>query len=207
MTLRHGLALVLLVGVPLGTLVLAPDSALSQDLGTVDSPAPIDPELLVGAPEGEPLGGPALDARTAEVGSLLRCPVCQGLSVEDSPATMAVNMKAQTKDMLAQGYTEDQILSYFERSYGEFVRLEPPLRGVNWLVWLAPIGALFLGGVVVVWMLRARGTAEETAPPDAVAPLPTRGTLPDDSDLARYVLRVREQAYGWPGGTPPPEES
>ena len=30
-------------------------------------------------------------------------------------------------------------------SYGEFVRLQPPLRGVNWLVWLAPVLGLLLG--------------------------------------------------------------
>ncbi len=80
--------------------------------------------------------GEALLARTEDVAGLLRCPVCQGLSVADSPATMAVNMKAQVREMLAAGYDQEQILAYFEHSYGEFVRLQPPLRGVNWLVWL-----------------------------------------------------------------------
>jgi cytochrome c-type biogenesis protein CcmH len=184
---------------PLAVPVLGPVSVHAQE-----APA-IDPELLVGTPGGRPLAGAALEARTIEVGSLLRCPVCQGLSVEDSPATMAVNMKAQTRDMLARGYTEDQILSYFERSYGEFVRLEPPLRGVNWLVWLAPIAALVLGAVVVIWVLRSRGPEAAAAPPEEAPPLPDRGTLPDDPELAQFVLRVREQAYGWPGGTPPAE--
>ena len=73
----------------------------------------------------------------------------------DSPATMAVSMKAQVKELLAQGYDQEQILAYFENSYGEFVRLEPPLRGVNWLVWLGPVLALAAGGAFVVWTLRA----------------------------------------------------
>ena len=40
------------------------------------------------------------------------------------------------RELLAAGYDQEQILAYFEHSYGEFVRLQPPLRGVNWLVWL-----------------------------------------------------------------------
>jgi cytochrome c-type biogenesis protein CcmH len=207
-TRRTWLALAGLLVAPL--VVGVPGAASAQETETTEATAlagSADPEVLVGPPAGEALGGAALDARTGEVASLLRCPVCQGLSVEDSPATMAVNMKAEVREMLARGYTQDQILSYFERSYGEFVRLEPPLRGVNWLVWLAPMIALVLGGGLVVWVLRTRGaaqsgTAGEPAPP---AP-PARETLPEDPELAPYVLRVRELAYGWPGGTPPGED-
>ncbi len=54
-------------------------------------------------------------------------------------------MKARVRELLAAGYDEEQILAYFERSYGEFVRLEPPRRGINWLVWLAPPLALWAG--------------------------------------------------------------
>ena len=157
-----------------------------------------DPREVVGAPRGTALSGPALDARTEEVGALLRCPVCQGLSIADSPATMASKMKARVRELLAAGYDEEQILSYFERSYGEFVRLEPARRGINWLVWLAPPMAL-LGGLAVVRRTMRRAPA--TAP--AVDGVPARDALPSDPVLARNVLRIRELAYGWPGGVPP----
>jgi cytochrome c-type biogenesis protein CcmH len=157
-----------------------------------------DPREVVGAPRGTALSGPALDTRTEEVGALLRCPVCQGLSVADSPATMASNMKARVRELLAAGYDEEQILAYFERSYGEFVRLEPPRRGINWLVWLAPPAAL-LGGLVLV--RRTLRRAPVSAPP--ADDIPARDTLPADPRLARHVLRVRELAYGWPGGISP----
>src|SRR5512139_542725 len=74
-----------------------------------------DAEQFVGAPKGMPLAGPALESKTYEVASLLRCPVCQGLSVADSPSEMAVNMKHQVRALLARGFTQEQILSYFER--------------------------------------------------------------------------------------------
>lgn len=167
-----------------------------------------DPARVVGPPRGPRLEGAALDARTAEVAALLRCPVCQGLSVADSPSTMASNMREHVKELVAAGYDEDQILAYFERSYGEFVRLEPPLRGVNWLVWLAPVMGLLLGAAVIVWALRAprpapAGAAATVEAAVPAADVPGPDTLPADPSLARYVLRVRERAYGWPGGVSP----
>jgi cytochrome c-type biogenesis protein CcmH len=161
-----------------------------------------DPAAVVGAPRGPRLEGAALEARTKEVGGLLRCPVCQGLSVADSPSDMAVSMRHQVRDLLAAGYDQEQILQYFERSYGEFVRLRPPLRGVNWIVWLAPALGLLAGALVVSWALRgpraAAGPAEPTAPASQ-----GRDALPDDPALHPYVLRIRERAYGWPGGRAP----
>jgi cytochrome c-type biogenesis protein CcmH len=114
-------------------------------------------------------------------------------------------MKAQVKDMLAAGYDEEQVLSDFEGSYGEFVRLRPPLRGINWLVWLAPLVGLLAGAAFVARVLRATTRAPRaespTAPP-ANAPS-GRDTLPSDPELAAHVLRVRALAYGWPDGRSP----
>jgi cytochrome c-type biogenesis protein CcmH len=124
---------------------------------------------------------------------------------------MAVNMKAQVGEMLAQGYDQEQILTYFERSYGEFVRLQPPLRGANWLVWLGPLGALVAGAAVVAWALKKSssgaplGQEGEGAIAPELSDLPARNSLPHDPRLADAVRRVRELAYGWPDGTPPPE--
>jgi cytochrome c-type biogenesis protein CcmH len=164
-----------------------------------------DPRAVVGPPRGQPLADAPLEARTEEVAALLRCPVCQGLSVADSPASMAQNMKGQVRDLLAAGYEEEQILAYFEHSYGEFVRLEPPLRGVNWLVWGAPVAGLLAGLAVVAWAFRrARGApGAPAAPDDTPAAAPEPDALPDDSSLAPYVLKVRELAYRWPGGVRP----
>jgi cytochrome c-type biogenesis protein CcmH len=180
----------------------------AQTPSTAQAPA-AGAERVVGSPRGQALSGPALEARTQELASLLRCPVCQGLSVADSPATTARLMKAEVRQMLAAGYDQDQILVYFERSYGEFVRLKPPLRGVNWLVWGAPILGFLAGSSLVVWTLRARRSekppaAEAIAKPGD-ATLPGHDTLPDDPRLAALVLKVRELAYGWPGGIAPPQ--
>jgi cytochrome c-type biogenesis protein CcmH len=198
--------------------------ALAQDAappGRIPDAVPTpDPEQavanagrVVGPPRGAPLGGPALDAEAKRISLLLRCPVCQGLSAEESPSGMAQNMRAQVRELVATGYDEEQVLRYFERSYGEFVRLEPPMRGVNWIVWLAPLGGLIAGGLIVALVLRrprasASPDATSCGAPSTVgvgeaAAAPREDVLPEDPQLATYVLRVRELAYGWPGGVRP----
>jgi cytochrome c-type biogenesis protein CcmH len=109
-----------------------------------------DVQQYVGAPKGTPISGDALDKRTNEVAALLRCPVCQGMSVADSPSTVALDMKQQVRELLAQGYTQEQILSYFETSYGQFVLLKPKTT----MVWILPLIALLLGIAVVGFKLR-----------------------------------------------------
>src|SRR5687768_10884212 len=108
-----------------------------------------DAAQFAGPPKGVRLQGAELDRRTDQIAALLRCPVCQGLAVADSPAEMAVNMKRQVRDLLSRGYTEQQILRYFEQSYGEFVLLKPKFEGLNTLVWILPLGALLVGAAIV----------------------------------------------------------
>jgi cytochrome c-type biogenesis protein CcmH len=141
-----------------------------------------DAAQFVGPPKGVPLTGEALRERTNQVAALLRCPVCQGLAVADSKAEMAVNMKHQVSDLLARGYTEQQILSYFEQSYGQFVLLRPKFEGVNRLVWLLPVIAMLIGiGVVVVKMKKLeRGPRADTAAP------------PVETVEDPYLARVRD---------------
>jgi cytochrome c-type biogenesis protein CcmH len=169
----------------------------------VPAPAGPDPSAVVGAPRGALLTGEVLEAEMDRVASLLRCAVCQGLSVKDSPTGMAADMRKQVREMVAQGYDEEQVLSYFARSYGEFVRLRPRLQGVNWLVWLGPVAALAAGAFVVARVLRRAGGGVVSGGTDAGEPAPGRDRLPDDPALARFVRQVREEAYGWPDGLSP----
>jgi cytochrome c-type biogenesis protein CcmH len=171
-------------------------AGLAQGAAGPEAAPAADPRAVVGAPSGQPLSGPALEAAVQEVASVLRCPVCQGLSVADSPTDLARNMKQQVRELLAAGYDRDQVLRYFESSYGEFVRLQPPLRGVNWFVWAAPVAGLLAGGFIVARSLRRPAPgAQATATPSVEAE--------EDDELAPYLLRVRELAYGWPGGRRP----
>jgi cytochrome c-type biogenesis protein CcmH len=125
-----------------------------------------DAAQFVGQPQGTPLSGPQLERKTMEISSELRCPVCQGLAIGDSPSIMAANMKAQVRELLQRGYTEAQILSYFEKSYGQFVLLKPKFQGVNALVWVLPVLVLAIGFVLVVSKAKKLEVAPVAAPPE-----------------------------------------
>lgn len=103
-----------------------------------------------------------LDRRTREVASQLRCPVCQGLSINDSPAELAVEMKGVVREQLAAGKTPEEIRQYFMAKYGEWVLLEPDPRGLNLLVYLLPVLGV-LGGALFVWRFVSRATQPDEA--------------------------------------------
>lgn len=117
-----------------------------------DVAASPNPEPIVGPPAGVPLSGEALKVATHRVASKLRCPVCQGVSVADSPSESAVALKQEVERLIALGYSDEQCFLYFEASYGEFIRLDPRAEGLNLVVWAAPLGLLAIGLGVVAWM-------------------------------------------------------
>jgi cytochrome c-type biogenesis protein CcmH len=150
-----------------------------------------DAEQFVGKPKGTPLTGDDLTRKTQDMAASLRCPVCQGLAIADSPSEMATNMKGQVRELLARGYTQEQIFSYFERSYGQFVLLKPKFQGVNTLVWVLPMLALALGVIIVFVKIKSLEKAPE-AKTAAAESEPAAATPEEDP----YLARVRELVKG-----------
>jgi cytochrome c-type biogenesis protein CcmH len=189
----------------------------SHSLAEVDRGQPVKPgrelELgadvsqVVGLPSGPAVTGAELDRRTEDLSSRMRCPVCQGNAVRDSPSESARNMKSQIRAMIAAGYDDDQIFRYFETSYGEFIRLMPRAEGFNLLVWLAPFVAMVLGIAVMVVMVRRRsataaaaaaGSDSSTAATASGAAAATETVVDEDRGeqdpaLDDWIARVREE--------------
>src|SRR3989440_11244026 len=91
-----------------------------------------------------------LDQRAHDVASQLKCPICQGESVADSPSALAQQMRGVIRQQLQAGKSEQEVVHYFTRSYGDQIINSPPWQGFYLLIWLVPI-ALLLGGVVLLW--------------------------------------------------------
>jgi cytochrome c-type biogenesis protein CcmH len=96
------------------------------------------------------------------VASQLRCPVCQGLSIADSPSDLSTQMKDLVREQLRAGKTPDEVKRYFIDKYGEWILLEPKPSGANLLVYLLPVGAV-IGGLVLVWSVVRRWTSSGAA--------------------------------------------
>jgi len=142
-----------------------------------------DLEAIVGAPAlGEPMDPALAMVEGARIGKNLRCPVCQGLSISDSPSEAARAALQRIQDLLMAGYTEAQVEDYFVDRYGEWALLAPRAAGLNWIVWLAPIICV-LGGVYVV---RRRLTTQ----PGPVYPLPDSAESLAEKPVDPYAQEV-----------------
>ena len=93
--------------------------------------------------------------RVDRITSELRCVTCQGLSVKDSPAASARQMRDLVVQRVDEGRTDDEIRGEFRASYGDWVLLSPPASSWTGLIWLVPVVALAAGLAVVVRRMRA----------------------------------------------------
>lgn len=135
---------------------------------------------------------PAREARVQQLAKKLRCAVCQGLSVADSPSSMARAQLDKVRELVADGKTDEQVVDYFVARYGEWVLLEPRAEGFNWFVWLGPV-ALVLGGLFVIVRQR-RPVPEGAAVAEAVtAPSPSSPPVPSTDDADPYLQAVRRE--------------
>ena len=109
-------------------------------------------------------GEPAtVEDRAQAISAGLRCPVCQNLSVADSPSRLAGEMRAEVEGQLRAGRTDDEVRAFFVARYGEWVLLEPR----SLLPFVIPAAAVALG--VGAWLLvvRRRPRPERTEVSDA----------------------------------------
>lgn len=111
-----------------------------------------------------------VEARTTALASTLRCPVCQGLSLQDSPSELAQQMRSLIKDQVAAGKSDAEVKDYFLSKYGEFILLEPRARGFNLLAYLLPAAVLVAGGLVVWWNVRRWTRPAEAGQPTGEPP-------------------------------------
>jgi len=97
-----------------------------------------------------------IDDRAHEIASGLRCPVCQNLSVADSPSRLAGEMLDEIETQLRAGRAPEQVRAFFVQRYGEWILLAPTRRGLNLLPWLVPVIGVLAGTAIWASLVRHR---------------------------------------------------
>ena len=84
----------------------------------------------------------------------LRCLVCQGQSIAGSNSDFAQTIKLVVKDQINQGKSEEEIYNFLVKKYGEWIVYKPEFNKKNFLLWLLPYLVLFLGGILIVFIIK-----------------------------------------------------
>ncbi len=158
--------------------------------------------LLIVAP-----GQQTLDTRVQRVAAQLKCLICQGESVADSPSTLAQQMRVAIREQLQSGRSEQDVIQYFEQRYGAQIVWSPPWRGFSLFAWLVPMAFLLCGlGLVVLLLREWRSTTERgryletrvgtvpcACPPCHVTSGQAQGTVPTGDGLERYRAQLEAE--------------
>jgi len=130
-----------------------------------------------------------LDQRVHDVASQLKCLVCQGESVADSPATLSLQMRGVIRQQLQSGKSEQEVVQYFVSRYGDRILLSPPWQGLTLLTWLVPI-ALMVGGILLLFVvLRSWQSHSAKEPIDDRA----ESVDIDENELAYYQQQIEQE--------------
>lgn len=106
---------------------------------------------------------PSLAARYQALIAELRCLVCQNQNLADSDASLALDLRDKTAEMLIAGKSDQEILDYMSARYGEFVLYRPPFNAGNAVLWLGPFLVLMLVLGMLIMHLRKRQAASSPA--------------------------------------------
>ena len=95
----------------------------------------------------QPLPDAAQEVHARSLFHELKCVVCEGQSLADSDAALAIDMRARIRHMVQEQKTDTEILAFFRARYGEKILMTPPLEAATALLWAAPLLLLAIGGI------------------------------------------------------------
>ena len=105
---------------------------------------------------GAVLSDPEEERRAQMMMREIRCVACENEPVSQSASDIAGDMRAQIRDMVAAGQTNEEIRDWFVDRYGEFVLFRPRANNPwGWALWAIPFVVLAGAGAGIV-MTRSR---------------------------------------------------
>lgn len=144
-----------------------------------------------GKETGVALGRSAFDLEREvdRIAAELRCPVCQNLSVADSPSELSQQIKGVIRERLLRGESREQVIAYFVSKYGEWVLLSPPKRGFNLIAWGLPFAAMLGGLAGILAAIRRWASHRQTS---QSGPAVRAGGPPDPRYHERLTQELRD---------------
>ncbi len=82
---------------------------------------------------------PTAEERAQSIASRVKCPVCNGLSVQQSEAGLARTIYAEILRQVQSGRSDAQVTQYIVDTYGREQLTRPDASGIGSIVWIAPV--------------------------------------------------------------------
>ncbi len=116
------------------------------------------------------------------VAKKLYCPVCPNTPLDVCETKACQDWRAQIRDELSLGWTDQQVIDYFVAQYGERVLAEPQRKGFTSLVWFLPLTAVLIGLGVVYEILKSWQKQK-----------PTTASAPSSPEISKEMLEKIER--------------
>ncbi len=139
------------------------------------------------------------DDQVNAIASQLFCPVCENTPLDVCPTTACHQWRELIRQMLAEGKSPSAIKQYFVDYYGARVLSEPPVTGINWLVYIVPPVAFIAGAILLFLAFRTwkRMEKEPAMGPTNSSPPSNDGSSPvTGPEIAlddQYIARIEEE--------------
>ena len=102
------------------------------------------------------------DDEVNRIAGQLYCPVCENVPLDECQTAACDQWRELIRQKLAEGWSEDEIKTFFVDQYGDRVLGTPPRRGVNWLLYVLP-PLVFLAGLGLLITRLNRGAGSPTS--------------------------------------------
>ena len=146
--------------------------------------------LIIVAAGGQPPASQAQQVQQIAAG--LHCPICKDLSVADSPAPLAQQMRQEIAQKVRAGESPDQIRAGFVAAYGDSVLMSPPRQGVAAVVYYVPVLVLAVG-LITAFLLLRRWLRAPRPDPRQVGPPQADSAAADSAQAGRPPLSAAQR--------------
>lgn len=82
---------------------------------------------------------PEEQKRSIDLAKQLRCPQCQNQNLVESNSPIAKDLRLEVYQQIKSGKSDQEVVAFMTRRFGDFVLYEPPLNAKTYVLWLLPL--------------------------------------------------------------------
>ncbi len=105
---------------------------------------------------------PEQEAQFRHLIDVLRCPTCQNQNLSGSNSLVSEDLKQIVYEKVKAGESDQEIVQFMKKRYGEFILFEPEVSKDNLILWTAPFLFLFIALTsFFIWYRKNKGELNE----------------------------------------------